>query len=197
MKNDKKNRYATIMCIGILLDLGLYWFAHYFHLPMWLDSIGTAYVAVALEPTAGLLIAFLTNFAQSAFVYGTSSIVYYLVGALAALCFGIILREHGRIKWSKMPKAAFVYLVSATVMEGLLTMWRTGGLPDSRWERYFYELSIKAGFPNFLACISGAGALKLIDTVIIVACIPVFIRLTPKIYITEKVEDVVTRKKYL
>ncbi|MCP1102714.1 energy-coupling factor transport system substrate-specific component [Aequitasia blattaphilus] len=171
-KNPKTKRYALIMGIGIIMNLGFYALAHFFHLPMWLDSIGTAYAAVALEPVAGLLIAFVTNFIQSAFIYGTSSIVYYFVGALAALCFGLQSKKLGR--------AMVSYFFLATLLAGLLTVWRTKGIPDSAWERYFYDLAVGRGFHPYVACFFGTGVLKFGDTIVMGVLVPIFAGLSKR-----------------
>lgn len=178
MKNKVKH-YAIVMMIGVILNLGLYYVAHVFHLPMWIDSIGTAYVAVALEPAAGLLVAFATNFYQAAVIYDSSSLIYYMVSALAALAFGIILRKDHKVCWKRLPLAMFVYFVSATMLASLLTIWRTAGIPDSGWERFFYEGAINQGVPNVMACFFGTAILKVIDTCIIAIVLPIIYNLTP------------------
>ena len=52
--NDSRKKeilkYAAVMLIGLGLNIGLYWIAHIFELPMWLDTVGTAVAAVTLEP---------------------------------------------------------------------------------------------------------------------------------------------------
>ncbi|MEG0735517.1 MAG: hypothetical protein RR441_01535, partial [Longicatena sp.] len=110
-KCSNVKRYAFIMVLGMILNLGFYQIAHVFHLPFWMDNIGTAYVAMILEPTAGLLVAFATNFYQAAVIYDSSSLVYYAVSAMAALCVGIALRKQGVISWKRLGIALVSYFV--------------------------------------------------------------------------------------
>ena len=183
-----------VMAAGVLLNLGFYEAAHLLHLPMWLDSIGTAYAAVVLEPAAGLLAAFATNFYQAAVIYDSSSIVYYVVSAAAALSFGILLRKNGKISWKRLPQAMGVYIISATLLSGLLTLWRKAGIPDSGWERTFYEMALDWGAPQQLGCFFGAFILKISDTIVMAAILPLLYRITPASARTEELSEPVSWK---
>lgn len=192
-KRKIRNNLLVILA-GVLLNLGLYEIAHIFHLPMWLDSVGTAFAAVALEPAAGLLAAFATNFYQSAVIYDSSSIVYYVVSAAAALSFGIILRKKGRIRWQRLPAAMLVYLLIATLFSGLLTLWRKAGIPDSGWERTFYDLALTWGAPQQLGCFFGALVLKISDTLVMALLVPLLYKITPGSVRTEVLSEPVSWK---
>ncbi|NCC44982.1 MAG: ion transporter, partial [Clostridia bacterium] len=93
----KVKRYLVFMIIGVALNIRFYEIGHVLHLPAWIDNIGTALIAVVLEPAAGLVVAFATNFFQSAFIYNIDSIVYYLNGAAVAVCFGVVAAKSGKI----------------------------------------------------------------------------------------------------
>lgn len=191
--NYNAKRYFVIIFLGAFLNLGLYEVAHVFHLPMWLDNVGTAYAAVALEPAAGLLAAFATNFYQAAFIYDSSSLIYYAVSAMAALSFGIMLRKNKKIAWKRLPLAMLVYLVSASVLSTMLTLWRSGGIPDSGWERYFYEIALGAGVPQALSGFFGIFVLKTVDSICMMLLIPLLYWLTPKSAVNLQLEDPVWR----
>ena len=151
MKQNNVRRYVCFMLIGVVLNLGLYQIAHIFHLPLWMDSIGSAYVAIMLEPAAGLLVAFATNFYQAAMIYGSSSLVYYATSAMAALCIGVLIRKNGIICRKQYIKAITCYFVCATLIATLLTLWRTNGIADSAWERHYISMAMDAGMPSALA----------------------------------------------
>lgn len=177
-KNTKK--YAVIMLLGVVFNLGFYYIAHVFHLPAWMDCIGTSYVAVVLEPTAGLLVAFTTNFFQATFIYDISSIIYYFVSAVAALTFGILLRKGGKIIWKRLPLVLAAYVSLSTILSSLITIWRTAGIPDSGWERHLYQIALDNGIPVIFACMFGVLILKLVDACIMAVIIPMFYLITPK-----------------
>ena len=196
MKSNYHNvkRYAILMLIGVVLNLGLYQIAHIFHLPMWIDNVGTAYVAMVLEPAAGLLVAFATNFYQATFVYDSSSLIYYAVSASCALCVGIIMRKQGKLCWKRLGFALLAYLVVSSLLSTALTLWRTAGLPDSSWECYFYEFGLSWGWPVPLACLLGIGTLKLIDNLVMLLLLPILYFITPKKFINEENTQIVSWK---
>lgn len=195
MKKNNVIRYAAVIFIGALLNLGLYYVAHVFHLPMWIDNVGTAYAAIILEPAAGLLAAFATNFFQAAFIYDSSSIVYYMVSAMAALCFGITIRKNKKICWKRLPAAMILYILTATVLSYLLTIWRTAGIPESGWERYFYEMAEGVGMPSLIAGFFGVFVLKVADACVMAVVLPILYMLTPKKAVNIELEEVVTWRK--
>lgn len=194
MTKNKIKNYIIIMIISVFLNLGIYYIAHVFHLPMWIDNVGTAYAAVALEPTAGLIVAFATNFYQAAFVYDSSSLVYYAVSATAALTFGIILRKNKAVTFKKLPQTMIYYFIIATLLSTLLTLWRTAGVPDSGWELHFYTMALDNGVPNVIACLFGTAVLKVADTIVMAILIPLFVSLTPKRIKVIELEEVVSLK---
>lgn len=195
MKKSNVIRYGALILIGAVLNLGLYHIAHMFKLPMWIDNVGTAYVAIILEPAAGLLAAFATNFYQASFIYDSSSIIYYIVSATAALSFGIIMRRNKTICWKRLPIAMVLYVFSATAISYLLTIWRTAGVPDSGWERYFYEMAMGVGVPPFIAGFFGVLVLKTADGCVMALLLPILYGLTPKGVVNTELEEVVTWRK--
>lgn len=194
MKISMVKRYAIVMMIGVALNLGLYQAAHIFHLPAWMDNIGTAYAALVLEPSAGLLVAFATNFYQAAFIYNSSSIVYYAVSASAALSIGILMRKQGKIEWKRLLLSLLCYFVVSSLLSTVLTLWRTAGVPDSAWEHHFYDLALRAGLPTWLSCLFGVAVLKVSDCVIMGILLPVLFSLTPNILKNEKIKQIVSWK---
>ncbi len=77
----KKKRYIAVMLLGLALNIGLYWVSHIFKMPMWLDTVGTAVTAVALEPAAGLVIGYATNLFESSAIYMSGTIVFFAITA--------------------------------------------------------------------------------------------------------------------
>lgn len=178
--NKKKVRgYLTLMAIGVILNLGLYAAAHFLHLPMWMDSIGTAFTAFALEPAAGMIVALATNFYQATAFYGLDSLFYYFTGALAALCFGLIPRKKGENHWNGIPVAAVSYIILATLLSGGLTLWRAHGTLDSGWESYFMQWAVTHGAGPVMAMFFGTFVLKVIDGVILACAVPLLYMLIP------------------
>ncbi|MCQ4637404.1 hypothetical protein NE619_11775 [Anaerovorax odorimutans] len=181
MNRQKVKRYVILMIVSVALNLGLYAVAHYCHLPMWLDSVGTGYAAVVLEPAAGLIVALATNFYQATAFYGMDALFYYFTGALAAVCFGCILRKNGQLLWRRLPLAGGVYIVMGTLMSGGLSLWRAKGHLDSGWESYFMQWAMdNLGAGHAAGVLFGTLVLKVIDGVILACLLPILFKLTPK-----------------
>lgn len=193
MKNKTLQKYLVIMLAGIALNLGLYWIAHVFHLPAWLDTTGTAYAAVTLEPAAGLVIAYITNLFESNAVYASNSIIYYAVAALCALIFGLMLRKNGKISWKRLPIAAVIYIIASAFLSAAISIWRTG-VPDSGWELRFFEAARSNGIPIYFSMVFAAGVLKTADTAVMCALLPILFKLTPKHYRNEYYKESLTWK---
>ena len=193
MKNKTLQKYLVIMLAGIALNLGLYWIAHVFHLPAWLDTTGTAYAAVTLEPAAGLVIAYITNLFESNAVYASNSIIYYAVAALCALLFGLMLRRNGKISWKRLPIAAVTYIIASAFLSAAISIWRTG-VPDSGWELRFFEAARANNIPVYLSMVFAAGVLKTADTAVMCVLLPLLCKITPKNYKNEYYKEKLTWK---
>lgn len=180
MNRQKVRRYVLLMILGVVLNLGLYAVAHFCRLPMWLDSVGTTYTAVVLEPAAGLVVALATNFYQAAAFYGMDALFYYFTGALAALCFGCVLRKENGLCWRRLPAAAGIYIAAGTLLSGGLSLWRDTGHLDSGWESYFMQWAMEQGAGYGAGVFFGTLVLKIIDGVILMCLIPILFKLTPK-----------------
>ena len=187
----KKKRYIAVMLLGLALNIGLYWISHIFKLPMWLDTVGTAVTAVALEPAAGLVIGYATNLFESSAIYMSGTIVFYAITAACALIFGVMLRKNGRVSWRRLPLAAVSYVLASSVLSALITLWSTGA-PDSGWELALYLAAKARGVAPFLANVIAAGALKVADTAVMCAALPLVWRLLPCSLKNETLESGVT-----
>lgn len=178
---ENKRKYITVMVIGLVLNIGLYSIAHFYHLPVWMDTIGTCYVAVLLEPAAGVLIGFLMNFYQAVFIYNYTSIIYFISSAAAAVVAGVCMRKAGRHCWRRLPLTVLLVIVVNTAVSSILTIWRGGGVSDSAWEHYFMKQAMEEwGFSMIPACIWGTFVLKLLDGAILLAALGLLFAVTPK-----------------
>ncbi len=192
--NKNVKRYTFIIVLSVIMNFVFYNIAHYFHLPAWLDCIGTSYAAFVLEPAAGLLVAFVSNFYEAAFIYDSSSLIYYATSATVAIGVGICMRKQGEICWKRLGLMFIVVFVSGAVVSSLITIWRTGGIPDSAWERHFYEMAMGVTHSHVLSCFFGTAVLKFVDVAVITVLLPVFYLLTPHSLININNQDIVSWK---
>lgn len=182
MSDEKKRgliKYFSVMLLCTAINIGLYWAAHSLNLPMWLDTVGTAAAAVILEPAAGLVIGYLTNLFESSAVYMSDTIIYYSITASCAVIFGALLRKEGKISWKRLPAAALIYVAAASVLSAAVSVWR-GALPSSEWELLIYKNALSAGISGFFARVLSAAALKLVDTAVMCAVVPLLYAVLPE-----------------
>lgn len=175
-------RYFIVMTIGVLMNWLLFSAidTNALNLPVWMDCTGTAYAALLLEPTAGLIVGLINNCYLSIFVYGSNNLLSYFISVVMALFVGIRMRnKDGSINVKRIPStAALVFAVSVPIAVAL-HMWRSGGVPLGYWENLFYSYGIGWGFPNLLACFFGTAVVKGLDTIATVGIVALFYRLTP------------------
>lgn len=180
MKFNNKMRYAIVMIACVLLnDIG-YAIAVWLDAPVWLDVTGTALAALMLEPTAGLLVGLANNFYLALFAYTPSSLFYYSISAAVALIVGIYLRKNGKICKKRIFPAILLVIVASALLSSLLSLWRSGCVPDGAWETRFYTMFLSAGLPQYLACLLGIGVVKTCDTFVTAALVAVLYAATPK-----------------
>lgn len=175
-------RYFIVMLIGVLMNWLLFSAidTNALNLPLWLDCTGTAYAALLLEPTAGLIVGLINNCYLSIFVYGSNNLLSYFISVVMALFVGIRLRDKdGKINVRRIPSTALLVFLVSTVIAALLTMWRSGGVPLGYWEGLFYHRGLDRGLPNFLACLYGTAVIKGLDTIATVGIVALFYRMTP------------------
>lgn len=180
---SKKTRYAIVMGISVLMNQVFYILASesVLDLPFWMDMSGTVFAAIVLEPTAGLLVGFVNNFYLALTLMSSSSILYFAVSAAAALICGLCMRtREGALSWKRiLPTMGLLWLVSSA-LSTLLTLWRSGGVPDLNWEKMYYEMALAWGWHPSLACFFGTAVIKIYDVLAATAVVIVFWLVLPK-----------------
>ncbi|MEG1733204.1 MAG: hypothetical protein RR252_08650 [Longicatena sp.] len=184
----KVKKYALVMCIGVFLNEFLSTIIVPLDLPLWLDMSGTALVAIVLEPAAGIIVAFIDNFYLSVFRFDASSVIYLALGASMAVITGIRLRNKKQFTFKNIFITWALVIIVTSLLSGIITLWRTGGISDLDWERHFYYVARDAGASNWLACFFGAFAVKVPDISVSGLCVALSYILLPK-KLKEKEED--------
>lgn len=177
---SRKKRYLIVMVISIIFNTSFYLIAHFCHLPVWLDLQGTAFAAMVLEPAAGLLVGLANNFISSSIFYDASSLIYYAVSASVALIVGLMLKVNGKISAKRILPTFVLVIVVTSLLSAILTMWRGGGIPNTAWEYYFYEIAMAWGMPTFISCFFGALVLKAGDAAVSILLITALYWILPK-----------------
>lgn len=190
--SDKAKRYMIVMAIGIVINFVCYLAAHYGHLPMWIDVVGTAYVAMALEPAAGLIVGFVINLVQASLFYDSANVIFYMTVASTSLIVGILMRKQGRICLGRIIPVMLLLLAVNTVLAGSISIWK--GSMSSGWENYFSQwLLSRVSAPAFAGVYFGTFVLKVADVLVMGVLLPVLWKLTPAGLKNETHIDVVSR----
>ena len=163
--SNKTKRYTIVMVISVIFNMGFYFIAHFEHLPVWMDLQGTALAALVLEPAAGLIVGLINNFIEAIFFYDASSLIFYGTSAIVALIVGLYLKKDGKVIGKRIIPTMFYVLLATSLLTTLLTVWRSGGVSDSGWERHFYDVATSFGAPKILADFFGIFVLKLFDVI--------------------------------
>lgn len=177
---NNKKRYAIVMAISVIFNTIFYLCAHFFHLPIWLDLQGTAFAAMVLEPTAGLLVGLINNFIEAIFFYDVSSIIYFAVSASVALIVGLYLRHNNKIQPKRIIPTIILVVIATSFISAILSMWRSGGIPDSKWELYFFTMAKDLGVPTFFSTFFGTFVLKIGDALVSTLLIAILYFILPK-----------------
>lgn len=180
MTKEDKRKYIIIMTLGTALNFVFYGIARLFELPIFMNSVGTGYAAMLLEPAAGLLVGYVYNFFEAILIYGPESMIYYITTAVTAIAIGVRLRKEGSIEIRRLPSTVLLITVVNTVISGCLTIRRTGGDLSDGWEAGMIEALMDKGIPKYVSYFLSSFGLRLIDAVILIAALYVLYKVTPK-----------------
>ncbi len=178
---DIKWRYVIVMVICVALNEVLYLLAQTFELPLWLDLPGTALAALALEPAAGLLVGLMNDFFIAVTSLDASSILYYAASAAVALIVGINMRRDNKTMRRRVLSTIGYVIVATTVIASLLTILRSGGVPnDNVWELRFYNSALAWNWPGVAACFFATFLVKVFDAFATAGIVALFYHFMPK-----------------
>ncbi|MEG1431849.1 hypothetical protein [Eubacterium sp.] len=175
-----KRRYFIVMALGVVMNEALYAFCHYFQLPLWLDTSGTVFAAVVLEPTAGLIVGLINNFYLAITSGNNQDMLFYAVSAAVAVITGVGLRRNGRIVWRRLPMVMGLMILSNCIIVNILMLWVNKGVLGSHWAMIFYNQAIAWGWPEVLSSIFGTCIVKIMDSIATCLLLPVFFYCLPK-----------------
>ena len=180
MTKEDKRKYLMIMVLGTVMNFMFYGMARVLDLPIYMNSIGTGYAAMLLEPAAGLLVGYIYNFFEAILIYGPESMIYYATTAVTAIAIGVRLRKEGSIEIRRLPSTVLFITVVNTIISGCLTIRRTGGDFSDSWEAGMIEALMERGISKYVSYFISSFGLKLIDAVILTAALYVFYKVTPE-----------------
>lgn len=167
-----------VLCLsGILLDLVPSKLALFFHLPLFLDSIGTIWAGALGGPFSGMVVGFLSNVFNS---IGDSITLYY---GLLSICIGGFSALFSRGGWYRRIGYAFLAVVVFALIGGaggsVMTWYLYGeGLGQGISAPYAHILADR-GLPVFWAQFSADMMIDILDKAVSVSCVCLLLRFFP------------------
>ena len=130
MKTSKMTTYKICMiAFAICINFVGGQIALLLRLPIYLDSIGTVFVASTLGPFYGMLPNLLSGLLMGMTV-DVYSLYYAPVGILLGFVTGLVYRKWQPKKWSILP-AALIITLPSTIISSCITAFLFGGITSS------------------------------------------------------------------
>lgn len=156
--------YLKIMALGVVLDIVLHDCAIWLGLPLWLDTAGTALVAIVLEPAAALIVGFVDNLYLAIVFQNAGNLLYFALSAIVALVYGILFAKGRKITMRSVGIALlFLVVVSAAISTGLSYAF-SDGVPTLAGTADYWGILAGWGVPAPLSCFFAIALDKLIDS---------------------------------
>ena len=175
-KKDFKTILLVIACI--LLNLLGKYFANFFQLPLWLDSLGTVIAAYMLGPLCGSVVGVTMNIVYCDFA--PLSYVYSITSIAIGTSVGIMAKKH----WFNSlfgTLSAGVITTSFSVVISVIMSWIfADGMTGNVWGDGVIKYLNEEGV-NFVVCtIIGEFYLDFLDKFLCLLCVYVFIKVWRK-----------------
>lgn len=161
----RDRRTLVITLIAVAMNSLLYLAVSRLNLPLWLDTVGTAYAALLLGPFGGVIPAVVNGFFLAAFFFGWDSTAYVIVSVLISLLVGWASRT-GRIRdvLSCAGLVTVVFLFSVMLCVFLSFRLAADGNPGDYWGDLLYR-TLRPEFGAYLAAVFSTLLTKAPDTV--------------------------------
>ncbi|MDO4841585.1 MAG: ion transporter [Phoenicibacter congonensis] len=144
----KVRLYLVAMAIGLLLNLIIYFIFYLIGQPVWLDTTGTALVACAVDPAAGVIVAFLKTLVLALVRDNPSSLLFFAEGAIVAVVYGVMLHRDSKGKmpgkWTPV-KALAIIVVVQTLVSFFLVMRVSHGSFVTNYQEFYRQVLLDLG----------------------------------------------------
>ncbi|MCR4891622.1 MAG: HD domain-containing protein [Lachnospiraceae bacterium] len=153
MTHKKNITVIFIVLTGIAINIAGKLFAVKYSLPLWMDSIGTAFNAYILGPVSGASVGISSSIIY-AFLYGDSA-VYGLVGGASGILIGLYARKgYFRTLFNTMTVSSLFTLLSILIALPI-NVFLYDGMIGNVWGDSVILLLKENSFPSFACYILG------------------------------------------
>ena len=160
-------RHLLIMASCVALNMALLAVCKHYSLPMWLDTAGTIFASVLIEPCAGVIVAFFTNCFET-FNTFDGAILFFMTSAVAAVTPGLMLRtKKGEIRRKMFLPTMVLTTALTSVAATIQNILLTHGKLSNVWEIRIAEMLKGLNLPNYYSIFFPILIVKIIDMTII------------------------------
>lgn len=149
MKKKVSIQQICMIALAVVINIAGGQIALMFRLPIYLDSIGTVFIAAVLGPVYGMI-----PHALSGLIFGMTSDIYSLyyapVGILLGLLTGLVWKKRKEALWWPFVAALIITLPTSLVSAGI-TAGLFGGITSSG-STYLVQILAKTPLGLTMAC---------------------------------------------
>ena len=134
-ENPRVRLYILFIFAGIFLNYALCASFSYLEQPLWLDTTGTALVACALDPAAGIIVSFVNNLIIAVYQDSPQNILYFSESAVTALSYGYLFSQakNGKLPYQNAGKT----LLAIILIQSTITVFLSFALHDGSFTTPF------------------------------------------------------------
>ena len=149
--NPKLRLYIGYMLAGIFLNYLLCAIFSEIGQPLWLDTTGTALVACALDPAAGIIVSFINNLIIAVYQDSPQNILYFSESALVALAYGYLFKQMktGKLPYRNAGKALALIVVIQSAISVFLAFSLHDGVFTTPFENAYRDGFMSLGLDVF------------------------------------------------
>ncbi len=178
--------HIAMIVLACVINVGLFLAMYYTGVPLVLDTVGTAYIAYMLGPTAGIISAVITFFVQFVF-YKMSAFVNLAIGLTVALIVGISSRNKDYKNFLAVLGTAFLSFLFGTLITSLMPLLGINIENNNIYISMFYaeiDQAVSMVYGNtkaikYLAMLISSAPIRLIDCLATTAFTVVIYYVTP------------------
>lgn len=194
-----KKRVVHLIIVSSIFNFAFSFFVYWLRLPMWLDTVGTIYIAILLGSSYGFCVGLVNNLLFSVILYGYNSTLYYIVSFFVALISGTYSGKAGLLDGCKTKresvKSSVVYFmkwlvlglyifVVSSVIATFFTIVIDYGIPTDYWGNRIYESLLQMAFSGIISTAVSVTTIKLVDVAVTLIIVRILISITPLKYRT-------------
>lgn len=186
-KKDFKISLLVVACI--LLNVGGKYFASFFSLPLWLDSLGTAISSYILGPACGAIVGFTMNIVYSHFE--VHSYIYSITSIFIGITIGLLAKR----KWFDSlfgTMSASVIVTMIAVSTSVIMSWTlSDGMTKNLWGDGVIKYLEELGMPFFLSSVFGQFYIDFLDKIVTLLALYITIKIWKK---RESIKKIISKR---